>query len=176
MLFNTLPSSQGNQKPPPNSKKQTMKKQAYIYFMANQHNNVLYIGVTNNLSRRVAEHKAKVVKGFTYKYNCDKLVYYEAFDIITDAISREKNWKREWKNKLVNDENAEWNDLSESVGVDDELINIVREYYKEIAGQARNDGWGCAVWGLRVKLAMTVGVVLFGDCGSSLQLRLGLFC
>lgn len=111
--------------------------------MANQHNNVLYIGVTNNLSRRVAEHKAKVVKGFTYKYNCDKLVYYEAFDLITDAISREKqlkNWKREWKNKLVNDENAEWNDLSESVGVDDELINIVREYYKEIAGQARNDG------------------------------------
>ena len=68
--------------------------------MTNQHNNLLYTGVTNNLVRRIAEHKAKVNKGFTYKYNCDKLVYFESLSSITDAIRREKqlkNWKREWK-------------------------------------------------------------------------------
>ena len=68
--------------------KQTMESNAYIYFMTNTHNNVLYVGVTNNLARRVAEHKAKVNKGFTYKYNCDKLVYYETFTSIIVAISR----------------------------------------------------------------------------------------
>lgn len=100
--------------------------------MANRYNNVLYLGVTNNLTRRVAEHKAKINKGFTYKYNCDKLVYYETFDQITEAINREKqikNWKREWKNKLVNELNADWKDLSASIGVDDELIREVGEYY-----------------------------------------------
>ncbi len=54
-----------------------MNKEGYIYFMANQHNNVLYLGVTNSLVRRIAEHKAKINKGFTYKYNCEKLVYFE---------------------------------------------------------------------------------------------------
>lgn len=74
-----------------------MKSVAYVYFMTNQYNNVLYIGVTNDLNRRVAEHKAKVNKGFTFKYNCYKLVYFETFNLIIDAISREKqlkNWKR----------------------------------------------------------------------------------
>lgn len=67
-----------------------MRKEAYIYFMTNKYNSVLYLGVTNNLFRRVAEHKAKVNKGFTTKYNCNKLVYFESFLSITDAIGREK--------------------------------------------------------------------------------------
>ena len=95
-----------------------MKKTGYIYFMCNAHNNVLYVGVTNDLARRVAEHKAKVNKGFTHKYNCDKLVYFEEYDLLTDAIAREKqikNWKREWKNELVSKVNPEWLDLSHSV-------------------------------------------------------------
>ena len=121
-----------------------MSGASYVYFMSNNYNNVLYIGVTNNLTRRVAEHKAKINKGFTYKYNCDKLVYYEKFDLIVEAIAREKqlkNWKREWKNELVVKQNVRWEDLSDSIGVTEELINAVKEFYKEegIAGQARND-------------------------------------
>ena len=119
-----------------------MKKTAFVYFITNTHNNVLYIGVTNNLLRRVAEHKLKINKGFTYKYNCDKLVYFEAYDLVIDAIAREKqlkNWKREWKNVLVNKENPVWNDLSEEIGVTKEFIESIRAYYEEIAGQARND-------------------------------------
>ena len=119
-----------------------MASNACIYFLTNHYNNVLYVGVTNNLARRVAEHKAKINKGFTYKYNCDKLVYYEAYTLITDAIAREKqlkNWKREWKNKLITDFNAEWRDLSDEIGVDEDYIDVVRVHYKGIAGQARND-------------------------------------
>jgi putative endonuclease len=110
-----------------------MKGQAYIYFLTNKYNNVLYIGVTNDIIRRVAEHKAKINKGFTYKYNCEKLVYYEQFKMMTDAITREKqlkNWKREWKNKLVNDFNPEWNDLSEEIGIDKEFIEAIKYEYK----------------------------------------------
>jgi putative endonuclease len=119
--------------------------------MSNKYNNVLYVGVTNDLIRRIAEHKAKINKGFTYKYNVDKLIYFEQFNLMTDAIAREKqlkNWKREWKNALINKENAEWNDLSESIGVNEEYINAIKEQYvnekdsnkqQEIAGQARND-------------------------------------
>jgi putative endonuclease len=119
-----------------------MDNNAYIYFMSNQHNNVLYVGVTNDIVRRVAEHKAKVNKGFTYKYNVDRLVYYELINSINDAIAREKqikNWKREWKNDLVNDMNPTWEDLSGSIGVDEAFVKAVSDHYEEIAGQARND-------------------------------------
>lgn len=119
-----------------------MSRTGFVYFISNTYNNVLYVGVTNNLVRRVAEHKGKVNKGFTYKYNCDKLVYFEKFDSIVDAIAREKqlkNWKREWKNELVIKQNAQWEDLSESIGVTEEIIVGVKEYYKGIAGQAGND-------------------------------------
>lgn len=122
-----------------------MSGTGFVYFMCNTYNNVLYVGVTNNLTRRVAEHKAKINKGFTYKYNCDKLVYYEVFDLIVEAIAREKqlkNWKREWKNELVVKQNANWEDLSDSIGVTEELIKSTKEYYKGIAGQARNDRKG----------------------------------
>ena len=120
-----------------------MSRTGFVYFITNAYNNVLYIGVTNNLTRRIAEHKAKINKGFTYKYNCDKLVYYEVFDSIVDAIAREKqlkNWKREWKNELVVKQNVGWEDLSDSVGVTEELIEWAKEYYKGIANQVRNDG------------------------------------
>lgn len=119
-----------------------MNKEGYIYFLSNQHNNVLYLGVTNNLVRRIGEHKAKINKGFTYKYNCEKLVYFEKIDSITDAISREKqlkNWKREWKNELINEMNPSWKDLSEEIGVTEEYIKAIKEYYQGIADQARND-------------------------------------
>jgi putative endonuclease len=122
-----------------------MSRTGFIYFMSNTYNNVLYVGVTNDLSRRVAEHKAKINKGFTYKYNCDKLVYFEEYEWVVDAIAREKqikNWKREWKNELVNKENPDWKDLSETIGVNDEWIQSVKEHYQEIAGQARNDDGG----------------------------------
>jgi putative endonuclease len=115
----------------------------YVYFLTNTYNKVLYIGVTKNLARRVAEHKAKVNNGFTTKYNCDKLVYFEMYDLVSDAIAREKqlkNWKRNWKNKLINESNPDWNDLSEEVGVNEELIQDVKRIYEEIAGQARNEG------------------------------------
>jgi len=84
--------------------------------MTNLHNNVLYIGVTSNLEKRVWEHKNGSDKySFTFKYNCNKLVYYEIFGDIKYAIEREKqlkNWKREWKDDLVKKENPHCEDLS----------------------------------------------------------------
>jgi putative endonuclease len=89
---------------------------SYVYFMANNHNTVLYVGVTDNLERRIWEHKNGVDKNsFVYKYNCRKLVHYETFADIKNAIAREKqlkNWKREWKNELIEKENPHWEDLS----------------------------------------------------------------
>ena len=119
-----------------------MKEQAYIYFLSNTYNNVLYIGVTNDIIRRIAEHKEKINKGFTNKYNCEKLVYYEIITSIKDAIRREKqlkNWKREWKNQLVNDFNDQWMDLSEEIGVTNEMVEGLTIHNQGIAGQARND-------------------------------------
>jgi putative endonuclease len=83
--------------------------------MTNTYNTVLYIGVTNDLYRRIVEHKSHEIKGFTQKYNCDKLVYFEEFDNIEEAIAREKqlkNWKREWKNELIKKLNPDWDDLA----------------------------------------------------------------
>ncbi len=90
--------------------------QSSVYFMSNKNNNVLYIGVTSNLEKRVYQHKIKVYKGFTEKYNCNKLVYFEIFTDINQAILREKQLKkgnRKRKNELVNTINPNWNDLSE---------------------------------------------------------------
>jgi putative endonuclease len=86
----------------------------YVYILTNKTNNVLYIGVTNDLLRRVCEHKEKVVRGFTSKYNVNKLVYYEYTDDIWSALEREKqlkNWRRAWKIDLINSFNSEWRDL-----------------------------------------------------------------
>lgn len=91
-----------------------MSKQYFIYIMTNKNNTVLYTGVTNNLQKRVYQHKEKLVDGFTKKYNINKLVYYEVFGDIYGAISREKQIKagsRQKKIILINSINKEWKDL-----------------------------------------------------------------
>ena len=95
-----------------------MQTESYVYHLANKHNNVLYTGVTNDLIRRVYEHKNKLVAGFTKKYNVDKLVYYEACGGIVVAIEREKQikgWSRKKKDDLIHSLNPEWNDLYQSI-------------------------------------------------------------
>ena len=77
----------------------------YVYLLTNWNNKVMYVGVTNDLERRVYEHKQKLVEGFTEKYNVEKLVYFEETEDINAAIAREKEikkWRREKKNNLVN--------------------------------------------------------------------------
>ncbi|MBC3758780.1 GIY-YIG nuclease family protein [Hyunsoonleella sp. SJ7] len=89
---------------------------SYVYFLTNKNNTVIYIGVTSNLEKRIYQHKTKALKGFTAKYNCDKLVYFETFSDINDAIAREKQLKsgnRKRKENLINKDNPEWNDLSD---------------------------------------------------------------
>ena len=87
----------------------------YVYILSNKNRTVYYIGVTNNLPRRLMEHKTKTHYGFTSKYNCFELLYYETFDSIKSAIQREKNikkWKRIWKEDLIQSKNPSFNDLS----------------------------------------------------------------
>ena len=86
----------------------------YIYLLTNQYNTVLYTGMTNDLQRRVAEHKSLKVPGFTSSYRVTKLVYYEHFDDVHAAIDREKqikSWSRERKNQLIEDKNPKWEEL-----------------------------------------------------------------
>jgi len=93
-----------------------MKEHIYfVYILSNKHNNVIYTGVTNNLERRMLEHKSKFNTGFSAKYNCDKLVYFEEFQWIEEAIAREKQIKagsRLKKMNLINSINPSWDDLS----------------------------------------------------------------
>ena len=87
----------------------------FIYLLTNWKNKAIYIGVTNDLERRLYEHKNKLVKGFTEKYNVSKLVYFEETQDVTTAIDREKEikkWRREKKDRLVNQTNPNWRDLS----------------------------------------------------------------
>jgi putative endonuclease len=91
-----------------------MNKQYYVYIMTNNNKSVLYTGMTNNLIRRVYEHKEKIIDGFTKKYNCTKLVYYEIFNDPYNAIAREKQIKagsRKKKIDLINSMNPNWKDL-----------------------------------------------------------------
>jgi len=95
-----------------------MEKQYCVYIMTNQHNTVLYTGVTNNLHRRVLEHRAGQGGGFTKKYKTTKLVYYEVTSNVNSAILREKQIKggsRQKKIELVNRLNPEWRDLFEEL-------------------------------------------------------------
>lgn len=90
--------------------------QSFVYIMSNKRLTTLYIGVTNNLERRVFEHKMREGSKFTTKYKLNRLVYYEEFEDITDAIAREKqlkNWHKEWKWNLIKSDNPELKDLSE---------------------------------------------------------------
>ena len=87
----------------------------YVYILTNQNNAVMYIGVTNDLQRRLCEHKNGLPEGFTQKYHVYKLVYFEKYSDVDDAITREKQlkkWKREKKNRLVETINPNWHDLS----------------------------------------------------------------
>ena len=92
-------------------------KQAYVYIMSNFKRTVLYIGVTNNIERRVTEHQSGNGSTFTKKYNCVYLIYYERIQGVEQAIKREKqlkNWNREWKINLIKEINPELKDLSEA--------------------------------------------------------------
>lgn len=85
-----------------------------VYILTNKKCGSLYIGVTNDLYRRVMEHKLKTLKGFTQKYQVSRLVYYEEYDQVDEAIHREKclkKWKRQWKIKLIEERNPKWKDL-----------------------------------------------------------------
>ncbi len=95
-----------------------MSKGGYIYILSNKPNGILYVGVTNDLVRRVFGHREGVVKGFSKTYNLKRLVYYEQYDDIRLAIQREKtmkHWPREWKVRLINGFNREWDDLYPSL-------------------------------------------------------------
>ena len=90
--------------------------QYFVYILTNKSDKVLYIGVTNNLERRMYEHRNKMIDGFTKRYNLTKLVYFEETSDVRSAIERGKqlkNWHRDWKIKLINEFNPEWRDLSE---------------------------------------------------------------
>ena len=89
--------------------------QYYVYILTNQHGNVMYVGVTNNLVRRIYEHRNHLVDGFTKRYRVDKLVYYEQTNDVATAIRREKQikgWTRVRKNALVESQNPLWEELS----------------------------------------------------------------
>ncbi|MEN6509631.1 MAG: GIY-YIG nuclease family protein [Smithella sp.] len=91
-----------------------MNKQFYVYIMTNKNNTVLYTGVTSDLNKRVYEHKNKLLEGFTKRYSIDKLVFYEVYDDINNAIAREKQMKsgtRAKKIKLIEEMNSGWKDL-----------------------------------------------------------------
>ena len=107
----------------------------YIYILTNKNNSVLYTGVTNDLVRRCFEHKRKLIKGFTEKYNVDKLVYFESFDYVDMAIQREKQIKgysRQKKHKLINGFNPLWKDLYDNGSI----IVPVKEKRQEIPHSA----------------------------------------
>ncbi len=90
----------------------------YVYILASQRNGTLYIGVTNDLIKRVWQHKNKVADGFTKKYGVDKLVYFETTESIESAITREKQlkkWNRSWKLQLIEKDNPDWNDLYDNL-------------------------------------------------------------
>ena len=89
-------------------------KAGYVYIMANRKNGTIYIGVTSDLIARVYQHRQGLVPGFTKRYGCKLLVYFEVYDDLQDARLRElqmKEWKRSWKVRLIEENNLEWADL-----------------------------------------------------------------
>jgi len=95
-----------------------MSKSYFVYILASNRNGTLYIGVTNDLPRRVGEHKDGLADGFTKRYGVTMLVYYEVFGDIGFAIAREKRlkrYKREWKMNLIEERNPEWRDLYDTL-------------------------------------------------------------
>ena len=93
-------------------------KNGYVYILTNKENGTLYVGVTSDLIKRIWQHKNKFVEGFSKKYDLSKLVYYEIFNDIENAIIREKqlkNWHRQWKLNLINQQNPNWADLYKDI-------------------------------------------------------------
>ncbi len=91
---------------------------SYVYILANKKNGTLYTGITSNLIKRVYQHKVKIYGGFSAKYNVDRLVYFEIYEDINQAILREtriKGWKRAWKLELIEKENPDQHDLYEKL-------------------------------------------------------------
>jgi putative endonuclease len=89
-------------------------KQSYVYILASGKHGTLYVGVTSDIIRRIYEHKEGLAEGFTKQYNVHRLVYYEIFGSIPDAIHREKcikKWNRDWKINKIEENNPDWNDL-----------------------------------------------------------------
>ena len=90
----------------------------YVYLLASRKHGTLYLGVTNDLIRRVYEHKTKAVPGFTSRYGVDRLVWYECYDDPTMAITREKElkkWRRDWKIRLIEEDNPDWADRYDAI-------------------------------------------------------------
>ena len=98
-------------------------KDCFVYILASSQNGTLYSGVTNNLERRIYEHKQHLNKGFTGKYDVTKLVYFEQTSSIDSAIAREKQlkqWRRDWKLDLIEAHNPRWRDLADDFSLDPE--------------------------------------------------------
>ena len=90
----------------------------FVYILASRYRGTKYVGVTNNLARRVYEHREGLAEGFTKRYGIKRLVYFEAHDTIADALQREKNikhWSREWKIDLIIETNPDWRDLYDEI-------------------------------------------------------------
>jgi putative endonuclease len=90
----------------------------YVYLLASRKHGTLYLGVTNDLVRRVYQHKNKVIRGFTSRYNVERLVWYECYDDPITAITREKElkkWRRDWKIRLIEEANLDWVDLYDGI-------------------------------------------------------------
>jgi putative endonuclease len=90
----------------------------FVYILASKRNGTLYVDVTNNLARRLSEHRAKLVPGFTRQYQVDQLVYFETFNSILEARAREhslKRWRRAWKAALIEKLNPDWRDLTDQL-------------------------------------------------------------
>lgn len=95
-----------------------MKYGGFVYIMASRRNGTIYIGVTTDLAKRVWEHREGLIEGFTKKYGCKTLVWFEHHDTIEAAITREKQmkeWRRAWKLRRIEEMNPDWNDLFELV-------------------------------------------------------------
>ncbi|MEO1240020.1 MAG: GIY-YIG nuclease family protein [Pseudomonadota bacterium] len=95
-----------------------MEKGGFVYIMASRRNGTIYIGVTSDLQKRVWEHREGKIEGFTKKYGCKMLVWFEPYDTIEAAITRErqmKEWKRSWKLRVIEENNPDWDDLFELV-------------------------------------------------------------
>ena len=120
----------------------------YVYILGNLHHNVFYVGVTNDLIRRVWEHKNKLIKGFSYRYNVDKLLYYDCFGSIELAILQEKRikrWARPIKCEAISRMNPEWIDLYTNLSAESLASAITPSSdidhggRRGIPGQARDD-------------------------------------